>query len=890
MCYITPLDDPTLDLARAGGKGASLARLAQAGFAAYVPPGFVVTTDAYRAFVLANDLSAVIAALSAQTQAGDPASFERASEAIRARFAAGAVPPDVAAALTGAYRGGPVAVRSSATAEDLPEASFAGQQETYLNVQGPEALLDAVHRCWSSLWTARALAYRARQGIAPDAVSLAVVVQALAPAEAAGILFTVNPVNGARDEIVINAAWGLGEAVVGGQVNPDTFVVDKTSGALKATVLGDKSVMTATTAGGTATVDVAAERRHAAALTPAQATALARLGAAVERAFGGPQDVEWAVAGDRLYLLQARPVTAIAGVPAGGSALPGDDDWPPLDDGVVRPYDFWTQADVGERWPEPVTPLSWSSTPWTVSINLRHSLREVRKPYLREIRWARRAYGRVYFNEGALMHVMVEEFGLPRGSAAASMGGRVTDDGRAPGAAPGAMLRRVPLFAEFMFHRLSSERKLAREFAVIDRWMDEFRARDLSVPSDRELWDEVQTVWQSRAVALINLYADLTALATTAIPQLEGLVATLKARKELAADLVTGLSGLYTAQMVPMLWRIGRTLQELGLERVVTEQEPDAALAELRRRPEAGPVLAQLDAFLREHGHRCASELEFLYPRWAEAPGAVIDALAGQLRMGLPLDPSAAEARQRRAREAAQAEVERKLNPLSKAYFRMMLARAQHVLRLRDNAQHFIAKLVLPMRRLYATLAERWAARGWLDDMTDFFFLVPGDIDAVVHAGSPQAAGLDLRAVAGARRRAYEYWLQHPAPEVLGADGRPPAPDAAAAPDGSVLAGFAGSGGRVRGTARLIAHPREAVRLQRGDILVTRSTDPGWTPVFPLVSALVLEVGGQLSHGAIVAREYGIPAVLNVSDATRLIRDGQTIVVDGSEGRVYLEA
>src|SRR5215472_15697123 len=231
--FILALDDASATLERVGGKGASLARMAAADLP--VPPGFHVTTAAYRRFVTENGLQDKILAAVSMVSAGDPAALEEASRQIGNLFAQSVIPHDIAGAIRQAYAGLgggdlPVAVRSSATAEDLPEMSFAGQQETYLNMHGEAMVLDAVKRCWASLWTARAIGYRARQGIAQEDVSLAVVVQELVPAEASGILFTANPLTGARDQVMINAAWGLGEAIVGGQVTPDTVVVDKVSG------------------------------------------------------------------------------------------------------------------------------------------------------------------------------------------------------------------------------------------------------------------------------------------------------------------------------------------------------------------------------------------------------------------------------------------------------------------------------------------------------------------------------------------------------------------------------------------------------------------------------------------------------------------------------------
>lgn len=302
--------DATLNIV--GGKGANLSRMTRAGFP--VPPGYFVTTDAYRAFVQANHLQEHIMDL-ASKQAD---TSETRSAKIRQLFANGTITADLEEAISRAYAdliqtAGdlPLAVRSSATAEDLPGASFAGQQDTYLNVRGESALLEAVQRCWSSLWTPRALDYRARQGIDPSTVSLAVVVQVMVPAEASGIMFTANPINGAGDEIVIDAAWGLGEAIVGGLVTPDHVVADKVSGVIKEITIADKTVMTQPTDTGTEERPVEENKRRKQVLEMGQATALATLGAQIEKYYGEPQDIEWCFANGKFYIVQARPITTL---------------------------------------------------------------------------------------------------------------------------------------------------------------------------------------------------------------------------------------------------------------------------------------------------------------------------------------------------------------------------------------------------------------------------------------------------------------------------------------------------------------------------------------------------------------------------------------------------
>ena len=354
LTFILPLSDASAQLSEVGGKGASLARMAAAGLP--VPPGFHITTAAYRRFVRENRLQEqILAAVSAVTP-DQPATLEEASRQIGRLFAQSAMPDDIAEAIRRAYAalGGddlPVAVRSSATAEDLPELSFAGQQETYLNMHGAAMVLDAVKRCWASLWTARAIGYRARHGIAPQDVSLAVVVQALVPADASGILFTANPLTGARDQVMINAAWGLGEAIVGGQVTPDTVVVEKASGAITQQEITEKDVMTVRTQIGTHEEAVPVDRRTQAVLSPAQAAELARIGVQIEDLYGQPMDIEWALHDGHVSVVQARPITALP-EPATGSQVTRAAEWK-----LPNPKGHYYRASVIELLPDPLSPL-----------------------------------------------------------------------------------------------------------------------------------------------------------------------------------------------------------------------------------------------------------------------------------------------------------------------------------------------------------------------------------------------------------------------------------------------------------------------------------------------------------------------------------------------------
>lgn len=908
------LDSPEVNPEVAGGKGANLSQMALAGFS--VPAAFIITTTAYKAFIQGNGLEERIAGFSRSALAGSPKSLEDASRSIRQLFYGGTIPYTTIAAINQAYNNLSharesepsleegieaiddsllsVAVRSSATAEDLPNASFAGQQETYLNVRGEQALINAVRRCWASLWTARAIAYRAHQRINCTDLSLAVVVQRMVAANAAGVLFTINPLSGNREEVVINAVWGLGEAVVSGQVTPDTTVTDKSSGKVKSVEIGDKAVMIVPAVEGTAELPTDSRQRRLAVLTPEQAAELTRLGREIEAHFGSPQDIEWAIADEQIYVVQSRPVTAVSvnqSIPdAEKVRAPGDDDWPALGKRLAHPFDLWTRANVGEYWPSPVSPLTWSNIPLTFNEATRLAQRGL-KPYLDNIQWVERFYGRIYHNDGAMAHILSEEYGLP-GSLLDSVWGsrRINYVRQDVGFHPFRFLLNLPFILRQAAYRRGVDQKLESLFPQIDSWADEFRDRSLAESSDYQLWTELTNIWMERYSRVLNLQIAVNGAAFVSFVLLEWLVTHWCHRKDLAQDLIAGLSGIDAAEIGPAIYQIAELIRDLGLNDTVTNNRPEEVLARLRQMPDALPVLRMLDTFFQRYGHRCPNEGDWIQPRWAEEPKQVIELVVGYLRAEHQLNFADAEDRQQRRRAEAFALVQADLGPIRWAIFQRVLRQTQKSVRLRDNGKHYLMKVALPVCRIYRALGQRWANRNLLEQSEDIFFLTVSDIEVVIDRGDRAVGCLDLPTLVAERRQAFNYWFSVEAPEVIGPDGQPLTEEfESESTVGRVLQGIPASGGRVQGRARIVSDPQNATRLQKNDILVTRATDPGWTPIFPLVGGLVLEIGGQLSHGAIVAREYGVPAVVNVREATRRIQDGQLIIVDGSAGRVFLD-
>ena len=560
-------------------------------------------------------------------------------------------------------------------------------------------------------------------------------------------------------------------------------------------------------------------------------------------------------------------------------AVPGDDNWLP-EENNPQPFafDLWTRANFGEVLPNPISPLTLSS------FEMIGDAAEVRLPTGEKVQMARRFYGRVYANEGG-MRQFVAEVGLPTSFIDATWGSRRPDLPPKAGFRPWRLFYRLPQLilqsAKNARYKPAPKSVLPKNeaelYAQIETWAEEFLQGDLSALSAAAVWHSIHTVWEPRRVQMYQRHATVSASAFMAFAPLEWLARRWGKDARLAQALVSGLSGVHAAEMGPSLEKIAQTLHQANLADVVLENEPAGAWAQLQAMPQAALVQEALSCFLTAHGHRCPAEPEILLPRWVEAPEQVLALVAGYLQK-VPQETAVSPPSSR----AAQQTVEQRLGPIRRALFRWVLRRAQAQVRRRDNSRHFMAKLELPRRQLFVALGRRWVAQGLLAAAEDIFFLTHSEIDAVVKSGKIE----DLQQKTAARRVAYEFWCDYQPPETLDAAGRPVPPPPKSVGEG--LTGTPASSGVARGPVRIIHRPEEADRLKPGDILVTLATDPGWTPVFPLVGGLVLVYGGQLSHGAIVAREYGVPAVVGVSEAMTRLQEGMIVTVDGSNGRITI--
>ncbi|MGB1252025.1 MAG: PEP/pyruvate-binding domain-containing protein [Candidatus Promineifilaceae bacterium] len=872
------------DIPTAGGKGANLGELTAAGLP--VPAGFVLTTGAYGAFVQANGLQEQIVVLAGMVSAENPQSAQHASEQIGALFIQGAMSDELATEITNAYEqlthasGSAVAVRSSATAEDLPSASFAGQQDTFLNIRGHVALLDAVKKCWASLWTARALAYRLRQGIEPASVRLAVVVQVLisaAPTSTAqdltsGILFTANPINGERGQTLINAAWGLGEAIVGGLVTPDTIVVDKASDVILSRDTAIKTRMTVRTETGTEEQTVPESLQAMQVLDDASVIKLAQFGEQIEAHYGMPMDIEWAIADGEIAILQARPITSLPAAPL------KDVVWEP-----IAPKTLWLRRQIVEHMPEPLSPL-FEDLYLTSGLRL--------------------AIGEMLSNMSKFSgaDLDLDRF-MPHGFAA-TINGYAYTTGSAK-LTPSLVWQVIKIYARihkmFKMHELDWEGHVLPTYQdIVARW----DAIDLDTTPNATLLAGIaemsaadSSYWFGSALnlglsrALDPLFDRLlkSFLFRRALPKVGvGSSAFLRGFDSKALDAQADMEAL--ADMI-------RDSAELRTLTINTSAK--RLLNALSIHPDGQPILDGINDYLDAYGHQIYN-LDFAAPTQIEDPQAML------LSLKVLVEHSPAQAvRTRQAKMAADCDAlveqtAQALNPVSRRLFRWVWKWTKYYAPYREHVMFYMGLAWPTVRKLSAELGQRLAALDTIATPDDIYYLNSSEITAAINAQANAKPAPDFVQLAQERRELRESQkLLTPQPKIpergslkfgpIDLSMFDPTPTDALNKEGPILNGYAVSTGRVTAPASVIHSIDEFDKMKPDSILVCTTTTPAWTPLFSQAAGLVTDVGGALAHGSIVAREYGIPAVMGTGVATERIKSGMILVVDGDVGTVVLE-
>lgn len=871
------------DLPRVGSKAAHLGEMIAAGLP--VPPGFVVTTNACQRFLQSDLRIGVWLKSLEECDPPDPVALRAGADEMREKFGAIPVPSEVAADIAAALALVPDsawAVRSSATVEDLPEASFAGQHDSFLNVRGADAVVTAVKRCWLSLFSERAISYRMRKGIARDGAQMAVIVQQLIPADAAGVMFTKDPTGGDADSIFIEAAFGLGEAVVQGKVMPDRIELSRSELRVTRRETGSKGIQIVAGGNGIREEPLAAAKAGATVLDDETATRLAGLGLEVERRLGGPADIEWSVQGGKLWLLQARAVTSL---PCGSSSTFAD-------------RQIWTNANAGEVLPDVVTPMTWSLVRCFVQYLFDNWFRafgiQVRDEQLLGL-----IAGRGYFNfntacalgrlvPGLKARTMEILFGGHQDALVALQRIKLSNADL-----PRIEIRRWKVMINLPIITLrmsfySTPRGLAAVEKV--RRMNEDLAR--IQPEERTERELLAVIRKSFAPEVLVRRGAIEAIGFAGVyyAALFGL-----SERWFGADghrianrLLAAVGDMHDVVAGHELWQLAeQAADEPEIKNALLGERTFTAFAS---RLEAGrggrAFLDQWNTFLRRHGHHTRGEIELSNPRWSECPDFVLNLVRGYVEGMNTGHPDPITRRDALAGERIVLENDclgRLRNPLKRAVFRFVLRRARNGGLIRENLKSELVRWLTCLRRFLLELGRRLAAHGRLAEANDIFFLELSELQD----NSFWDSETDLRARVAGRRAQYEQHLKINPPAVIVGRFDPDTfvPDIAESGK-RVFHGLGVSAGKATGRARVILRSDMDVRLQPGEILVAPFTDPGWTPYFVAAAGIVMDMGGLLSHGSIVAREYGIPAVVNVGPATQIIRTGQWLEVDADQGVV----
>ena len=855
MSFVLSLSNPHATLENVGGKGASLAKMLAAGLP--VPDGFHVTTEAYRRFVDENKIQPRILETLRGIDPSDSNALENISKQISSFFAEGKTPPEITAAIAEAYaalNNIPVAVRSSATAEDLPDASFAGQQETYLNIRGTDRVLEAIKKCWASLWTARAIAYRIKNNIDQNTVALAVVVQKLVFADAAGIMFTANPINGKRGELLINAAWGLGEAVVSSIVTPDTITIMKATGRVLQRDIAEKNLMTVRTDEGTSEVPVPGSLKRKAVLSKAQTEELTRLGVKIEQFYRMPMDVEWALEKGRFFIVQSRPITVL-----------------PLEWSAPEQKALYTRGSLAEHLPAPVTPLFA-----TLGLEIVNAVSFRLFEQFMGVKGAQRVLlpGGIYQTINGYVY----------------LGNRMDLKN---------VLSFIILSATQLGYVLrgSVERwqSARREFAAV---VEEWENKTVENLTPFQLLEGIRTVFAAACKYYTVIQTTLPAAAMSELffTKLYNSLIRRKQEPE-AARFLLGFDTVALQAEKSLFdisdWVGGNpSLANYVLKTSTGEMEKDfagAAPPKMLHKDLWDQWCLRLQQHLNKFG-RTTYEFDFANPTPQETPGLMFDAIKAFLSEKAD-SPYQRQQQAGQKREQAVQAVLKRVGWPRRGWFLKLLRWAQNTGQMREDSIFHMGMGHPLMRRMFAELGRRFVAGKAIGDIEDIYWLEKSEVEELVDA---LTRGVPLPHMAEripGRKKQWQDFLKAVPPVMLpektrwaklllhGEEGEKKG-------GATVLKGVGTSGGVVTAPACVLYGPGDFGKLKHGDVLVSVTTTPAWTPLFASASAVVTDIGGPLSHSSIVAREYNIPAVMATRSATRSIKTGQMVTVDGNKGTV----
>ncbi len=866
-----------------GGKGWNLGCLARYGFR--VPKGGVLTIQAYDAFIKQNGLQDMIGNILESPSTGkiDEPEFKGSLVQLREKIIEGTIPQQIADDLTIKLSNQgilerPLAVRSSASAEDSIKMSFAGIHESFLNILGIENILDAIKDCYASLWTPRAVAYRRQMNIDSE-MSQAVVIMEMVEAQSAGVAFTCDPHTGREDIFVVNANFGLGESVVNGAIEPDTYYLDSSAyrvvPRLKAKNIGSKQGMTKTGAGGGTNLVLGDNLASQQVLSD---EGIERLGLLMMRVFESlgdceeHQDVEWAFDGQDFILLQARPVTVLPSYTF---------------EELKNRTQVWSNGNYRDAVPMVISPLHRRVMKNIIDTIQYTSFSESGYRIPEGFQFSRFFKGRLYCNMSALQWAHNDSTGMLPQNFNPFWGGHQPEI---------EIADNDPFKGEIGLERqqralkgISLMREAAAEasgtFAAVNRSIESLIGSGFDRISDRcfiDKYNELGLIIKSYC----EKYSFLSGVGTWKM-----MLLLQKLTGYLGPGIMIVLNGLMVGGKAGITSADhGYRLMELAQlacrdEAVIQYFDGNNLNSRFWEEdlPDSSDFKKKFRDFIKEYGHRAVYELDIINPRWEEDPSYLMDIIKSTMA---DANSEQWKVGQKEKFEQAWREVTAKVPNDELAEIRKGIREAQEGAAVREMTKSLLVLALKPYRLMALELGKRLTQRGIIKKQNDIFYCSWSDLVSILDG---DWNGKGLRILVAARKASQrEKEALNPPDVILGEE--PVYSESFSLGSGDFLPGVAAVGGKACGIARLIRHPEEGNRLQPGDILVAPSTDPGWTPLFLKACAIVMETGGYLSHGSIVAREFGVPAVVNVPGVMRIIKDGQKIVVDGDEGKVFLQS
>jgi pyruvate,water dikinase len=862
-----------------GGKGANLGEMASAGFP--IPDGFCITTKAYLNLIeQSSEMNRIFDQL-AEISADDQEQIRELGKQIREHLTSIEMPNDIAQSIIKAWKNTgeqyAYAVRSSATAEDLPTASFAGQQETFLNVKGKESLLHAVKECWASLFTDRAITYRAKNQFDHRSVFLSVVVQRMVFPEVSGIMFTADPINGHRRTVSIDASFGLGEALVSGLVSADLYQV-RDQKIIQKRIATKKLAILPVSEGGTITIDLPEEKQNEQSLSDEYILKLAEIGRKVESHYGSPQDIEWCLVDGEIFIVQSRPITSLYPVPE------------VADDHLHVMFSFGHQQMMTNAM-KPLALSIWKTLfPFgkdkvgeesraTLDAGSRLFMDVTPVMYLKP---ARKILPRVISNideriSSALNEVVHRESFLK--------------SARVNPAVPKTALRFVgPIlwnaFNNIWFRNLQKQRT---EFVQM---IDDSIKQGEQALANKSGVELIEAIQQDAGPLLYNLFRHGLSRPLTGILSLAILKKLTKKwlGEEVDLHLLNkSLPGNITSEMGLQMGDLADIVRKYPEVYAYLETAKDETFFAGLQTVHGGEEFAKaFQSYLNQFGMRCPGEIDITQPRWAEKPTLLVSGILSHIR-----SVREGEHRQNFAegeREAQQF-AEELITKIRKTPFGSMKAKIisrliydfRNLMGMREHPKYSLIQHITLYKQHILQVADKLVKQGILLEKEDIYYFSLSELKELV-----QGKMTSVQKLIQQRKDQFELDEKRTPPRVMTSEGEivETAAENALAPEGALI-GTPVSSGQVEGYARVVLKPEEA-KLHEGEILIAPFTDPGWTPLFHSARGLVMEVGGMMTHGAVVAREYGIPAVVGIDQATTKIRDGQYIRVDGTNGFVEI--